>query len=125
MNVQIANALVFAAIILAVAFFGTQLQDVGVVQGEPERLAGIVAGLVLIWFGNAMPKTAAADCSCGQQPSFRVKRFAGATLMLAGLVHAGVWLFAPADIMAWLSTVPVILGLGLIFTRAFRARAWF
>ncbi|NNU16107.1 hypothetical protein HK107_07205 [Parvularcula sp. ZS-1/3] len=125
MNRQIRNALTFGVLILLVAFGGERAQEFGWLSGEPERISGVIAGLVLVWFGNAMPKDLPHK-SCGTDPgtAFRMKRFAGWAFMLAGVAHALIWVVAPAQHMALLSTIPVAVALVLVLGVAFKTRVW-
>lgn len=123
MKPQIISALVVAGLILLFSFAGTRLQDAGLIGGEPERVTGVIAGLVLVWFGNLMPKSAPdAQCTAEQACAFRTKRFAGVAFMIGGLAHAAIWLLAPADIMSLASTVPVVAALALIGIKVLRSR---
>ncbi|MEM9839863.1 MAG: hypothetical protein AAF830_12030 [Pseudomonadota bacterium] len=123
MNSQIVSALVAAGAMLLVAFLGVRAQDMGLIGGETERMTGVVVGFILVWFANLMPKSAPdASCTADQACAFRMKRFAGIVLMIGGALHAAIWLFAPAESMAWLSTIPVVIALGLIAVRVIRSR---
>jgi hypothetical protein len=116
MNRRLRSSLLFASAILAVSFFGARAQDLGLVASEPERVFGVVTGLILTWTGNMLPKSGADPCLEGPNTSFRMRRNIGLAFVAAGLVHGVIWLVAPADKMAMLSTLPVLAA--LLFTAA-------
>lgn len=123
MKYQIRSALTFAALILIVALGARQAEAMGLFALDPARVNGITTGLILIWFGNAMPK-GSPEQTCGNDPaeSFRMKRFAGWAFVLAGTAHAAIWLIAPAAIMAELSVVPVAAAVVIVIAVMVKTR---
>lgn len=69
------------------------------------RLAMAISGLTVVYFGNRIPKEAPTRSPRAQV----VRRFAGRAMVLAGLLNAGIWVFAPMDVAALASMVPLIL----------------
>lgn len=114
---QIITALIFAGLMLASSWGINHAQDLGWIGGEPERAMGVVSGLVLIYFGNFLPKQAATECgSCSN--AFRMRRFAGQMLMLGGAVSAIIWIIAPANIMALAAMGVIGATLMIVLVRA-------
>tara|TARA_R110002096_G_scaffold46422_7_gene123850 strand:+ start:683 stop:1261 length:579 start_codon:yes stop_codon:yes gene_type:complete len=64
-----------------------------------DRLFGVMLGLTLIVTGNFLPKTVRplTRQRCDTARLQRIERYAGWILVLAGLVHVAVWIFAPAE----------------------------
>ena len=50
-------------------------------------------GLMIAWFGNRMPKAVAPSAYARQ-----VARIGGWSMVLSGLVYAGLWAFAPIPV---------------------------
>ena len=125
MNRQIVSSLVFAAGVLGLAFGARMLNEAGLASLEAARVNGVIAGLILVWFGNLMPKKN-PERSCGQDPgaSFRMKRMAGFLLMLGGIGHAVAWLALPLDQAKWIAMIPVAVALVIVLATAFRSRVW-
>lgn len=123
---QITTALIFAGLILGASWAITKAQDLGWIAGEPERAIGVVNGLILIYFGNFLPKTGrkTACSTCDESGAFRMRRFAGQMLMLAGVGSAVAWLVAPAEMMAAVAISIVAACLGVALIRAFATRTF-
>ncbi len=78
----------------------------GWVDGDAgARLAMAISGLTVVYFGNRIPKEAPTRSPRAQV----VRRFAGRVMVLAGLLNAGIWVFAPMEVAALASMVPLIL----------------
>ena len=73
--------------------------------GAGIRLAMALSGLTIVYFGNRIPKEAPTRSHRAQT----VRRFSGKVMVLAGLLNAGIWVFAPMDFAAEASMVPLIL----------------
>ncbi|MEM9168992.1 MAG: hypothetical protein AAGC56_05015 [Pseudomonadota bacterium] len=118
---NVVEALIVAALIIAIALGMAYADGRGWVADGQERASGVVIGLILAVMGNFMPKKNLNDCAS----SFRVVRFAGAVFLVAGVAHAAIWLFAPleaANAMA-MSVVGAALAIVLARCVAQRARA--
>lgn len=79
-----------------------------------ERAFGIVMGLILVAFGNVIPKKLSelGDETTQVQTRKQARlRFAGWVFVLAGLGHSLIWLFLPLE---WANTAAMIdVGAGL------------
>jgi hypothetical protein len=60
-------------------------------------------GLIIAWYGNRMPKTVVPSGQARQ-----ARRVAAWSLVLSGLIYAGLWAFAPIE-------VAVAGGTGVVF----------
>ena len=109
LKVGVPTALLTLAVVGAV-FIAKRL---GWVDGDAGiRLAMAISGLTVVYFGNRIPKEAPTRSPRAQ--TFR--RFAGRAMVLAGLLNAGIWIFAPMEIAALASMVPIGLALAAIIT---------
>ncbi|MFQ5527557.1 MAG: hypothetical protein ACE5GX_15005 [Thermoanaerobaculia bacterium] len=77
---------------------------------------GVAMGLVLVIFANAAPKTLEpwAEARCGPAKSQAVQRFAGWTLVLAGLGYSLAWLTLPIDRVNARAMLIVVAGVLLV-----------
>lgn len=98
---SIRSALAGAAVLLGMALalaFANRMDWLG--DEGSRRASGVFAGVLLVIIGNSIPKQldplSRKDCepTCKQ----RLQRFAGWTLVLAGLGYAVSWLLAPPEI---------------------------
>ena len=95
-----------ALITLAVVGATFIAKRLGWVDGDAGvRLAMAISGLTLVYFGNRTPKEAPHRSARAQS----VRRFSGWVMVLAGLLNAGIWVFAPMEVAPLASMVPVIL----------------
>lgn len=115
MNNQILSSLVWAGLMVGSALGLTALEAAGVFPDAGERGFGVVMGLILAWTGNMMPKWGADKKCTSDGEAFRMKRFAGITMMLGGLGYALAYLLAPLDAAPYWAMAPVFVALSLIF----------
>ncbi|MBX3477312.1 MAG: ammonium transporter [Brevundimonas sp.] len=117
MNKEILKSLAVACAIIALALAATAARNAGLIEGETvTRLVMGAIGLMLVWYGNRMPKTFVPAARARQ-----VQRFGGWSMVLSGLAYAGLWTFAPvsaaftggcAAVVAGIAAT-VLYGLGL------------
>jgi len=74
-------------------------------------------GLMIAYFGNRAPKMVAPS-ACARQ----ITRFAGWSMVLSGLVYAGLWAFAPVSFALTAGTAVVALGIILTLGYGFKLR---
>lgn len=93
----IQKALVLAGLILVVSLGLTMAVRSGWIETDTMlRAQGVMTGLVLVLCANLVPKLPErAACLSKKQA---VQRFAGWTLVLAGLGHMLAWLVLPLDL---------------------------
>jgi hypothetical protein len=71
-----------------------------------QRVVIGATGLMIAYFGNRAPK-AVAPSAYAQQ----IARVAGWSLVLSGLVYAGLWAFAPIPVAIWVGCGAVAAGM--------------
>ncbi len=105
MSTQAKHWAPFLAVLFSVGAFlvvvigGAVAREYGLIDSlTVKRIASIAIGAVLIVAGNLLPKMRLFHLS-GREPNRIVaaERFAGWTLVIAGAVVAGLWLFAPGE----------------------------
>ena len=82
------------------------------------RLVIGINGLMIAYHGNRAPK-AIAPSTCAQQ----LNRVAGWSMVLSGLLYAGLWAFAPIPLAIGLGCAAVIAGMIVTFGYGFRLRS--
>lgn len=103
------------SIALALLMLGTSaglkyMEHLGLLEPETvRRLVQVMIGLMLAGYANVMPKNPGAWSAspvvvARAQSALRV---GGWSLTLAGLLHAGLWAFAPTDVANTASVVVV------------------
>ncbi|MCX8475321.1 MAG: ammonium transporter [Sphingomonas sp.] len=103
MNKDLIGSLAWGGGIIVLALGMTFARQLGYVDGDTVTRVVIGAnGLMVAWFGNRMPKAFVPSISAR-----KVQRVGGWSLVLSGLVYAGVWAFAPIQ-------TAVIVGCGAI-----------
>ena len=114
---KIKGALIMAGLILALAFGLKLAANNGFIEASTtERAMGVVTGLVLVVFANFMPKNFGplSESRCGPGMGQNLRRFAGWTLVLAGLGYAIIWLTLPIALAHIWAKVIVASGLVLV-----------
>ncbi len=116
---DVVGNLAWGLAILAVALVGSWMRRLGIV--EPDTVTRTVIGangLMIAWMGNRMPK-AFVPSACAR----RVRRFAGWSMALSGLVYAGLYAFAPLSVAFPVGCAVVVGGVGLTFAYCLAQRA--
>ena len=95
----IRSALVVAASFLTLAVAVAFAEKAGRVSGETgDRIVQIVAGLVVVYYANLVPKTLERSCArCSPSRVQALQRFSGRMLVLGGLGYALAWALLPYD----------------------------
>lgn len=120
---QILQALFFAGLIFSVSFLIRFSDVVGLAGGEVERQAGAVMGIILIWFGNVLPKNHLPGCeSCATHGRYAMRRFAGSMVMIGGAIQAFAWIIAPIEYANIIAMTGVAGSLIIIILRALITR---
>ena len=115
-------AVAYAAIMLAVAEALAIARATGLIAADDESLSlrwlGIFCGLVIVAYGNSIPKKATcfdpASPDAGRRQA--LQRYSGWVFVLAGLANTLIWALAPIKQAAWLSMVPLAAALVLVAT---------
>jgi hypothetical protein len=94
MKKETADALAWGVGIVALAIGATLARRLGYIDGDTVQRVVIGAnGLMIAWFGNSLPKAFVPNAHARQ-----ARRVAGWSLVLSGLVYAGLWAFAPIPV---------------------------
>ncbi|WP_312065586.1 ammonium transporter [Brevundimonas sp.] len=107
MNRDIVKSLAVAGAIIAIALAATAARNAGLIESETvTRLVMGTIGLMLVWYGNSMPKTFVPAAKARQ-----VQRFGGWSTVLSGLAYAGIWVFAPISVAFTGGCAAVVAGI--------------
>lgn len=94
MNKDLIGSLAWGGGIIAVALGATFARQMGYVDGDTvTRVVIGMNGLMIAWFGNRMPKAFVPS-----DLARKVHRVGGWSMVLSGLVYAGLWAFAPIPV---------------------------
>ena len=123
---QMIGSLVWAAGMIAVAFGAQFARKLGYIdQDTVRRLVSCSIGLWMVWYGNGIPKAMlqVRAPACARQ----AQRVTAWSMVLSGLVYAGLWAFAPIPVAMSAGTGAVVAGmavsLGYCLTLLTRAKA--
>lgn len=109
-----------AALILAASVAIVMLKRAGLVDGDAAiRLCMAVSGATMVWLGNQTPKKAKP----ANARTLAYRRFSGWAIVLGGLGNMAIWTFAPIDVAALGSVVPLAIACIAIFAYCMRSRA--
>jgi hypothetical protein len=121
MNKELVGNLAWAGGILAVALCSVAARKLGYIDGEMvTRLVIGLNGLMIAWQGNRLPKTFVPGAGAR-----RARRVAAWSLVLSGLVYAGLFAFAPIPVavMGGVSAVVAGIAVTLGYCLSLRGRA--
>lgn len=119
---ELSAAGVWAVVMLGVALAAAYAHRQGYIDAVMKTRVIAMNGLWLAWYGNRIPK-AFVPSACARQ----AKRVVGWSLVLSGLVYAGMFAFAPIALAFTYGTGAVLAGiavsLGYCLWLAARAKA--
>lgn len=119
MNKQLITDFAWGVGILVVALVASWARKSGYVDSETvTRVVIGLTGLMIASFGNRLPKTFIPD-SKGRQ----ARRVAGWSLVLSGLVYAGLWAFAPIPVAIAAGCGVILLGMAVTIGHCISLRA--
>lgn len=121
MNKELIAALAWAGGIITLALGATLARNLGYVDADTvTRVVIGTNGLMIAWYGNRMPK-ALAPSNCAR----RIARVAGWSMVLSGIVYAGLWAFAPIGVAVVAGCAAVGTGIAVTigYCLSLRARA--
>jgi hypothetical protein len=111
MNKEIAGSLAWGIGIILLALCATGARKLGYLDGETvTRLVVGANGLMIAWFGNRLPKAFVPGARARS-----ARRVAGWSLVLSGIVYAGLWAFAPIPVAVAAGSAAVITGIAVTF----------
>ncbi len=110
MNKEWIAGLAWGGGIVLVALGASHARQLGYIDSETvTRLVIGLNGLMIAWYGNRMPKAFAPTAKARQ-----VARIGGWSMVLSGIVYAGLWAFAPMPVAVALGCAAV--GAGIVVT---------
>jgi len=115
MNKDILAGLVCGGAILGLSLAAKVAHAHGYIDGDMTLRAIAMNGLLIAYFGNSIPKKAAPNAAARQ-----AMRVSGWSMVLSGLIYAGLWAFAPIPVAVTLGTGAVFAG--VIFTLGYCIR---
>lgn len=110
MKKEIQIALIWGVIMLSLALAGKYARGHGYIDDDTLHRLIAMNGLWIAYYGNRIPKTFAPHASAR-----KVQRVAGWSLVVSGLIYAGMWAFAPIPLAMTFGTGAVLAGLLLTF----------
>ena len=119
MNKELIGSLAWGVGILVLALGATLARKLGYVDGDTvTRLVIGANGLMIAWFGNRMPKAFVPSASARQ-----ARRVAAWSLVLSGLVYAGLFAFAPIPVAVAGGSGAVVAGIAVTLGYCLSLRA--
>ncbi len=107
MKKDLIHSLAWGGGILVLALAASLARNLGYIdQDMTTRIVIVATGLMIVAFGNRIPKTFAPS-ACAR----KAQRVAAWSMVLSGLVYAGVFLFLPMDTAVLIGCGAVILGM--------------
>jgi hypothetical protein len=106
---ELIGSLAWGVGILVLALIATLARKQGHIDTDMvTRLVIGANGLMIAWMGNRMPK-AFVPSACARQ----VRRVAGWSLVLSGLLYTGLWAFAPIPVAVTIGSGAVLAGIAV------------
>lgn len=111
MNKDITGSLMWAGGLIGLALVASLARKLGYIDGDTvTRIVLGATGLMVAWFGNRAPKTFVPNALARQ-----ASRVVGWSMVLSGLVYAGLWVFAPFNIAIFGGCGAILLGMAVTF----------
>jgi hypothetical protein len=119
MKKELIGALAWAGIMFALTLGAIFAYKLGYIDRDTViRVVTGPTGLWMAWYGNRIPKTVVPNARAGQ-----AQRVAAWSLVLSGLVYAGLWAFAPIPVAAKVGSGAVMAGVAVTFGYCLSLRA--
>ncbi len=94
MKKDLTHSLAWGGGIIALALVATFARQRGYIDGDTaSRIVLAVIGLMIAAYGNRAPKAFVPSAAAR-----KANRVAGWSLVISGLIYAGLWAFAPFDV---------------------------
>ncbi len=108
MNKDLTAGIAWAAVTIGLALGAAYAHRLGYIDTDTvSRVIGI-NGLWMAWYGNRMPKTLVPNVSARQ-----ARRVASWSMVLSGLIYAGLFVFAPIWVAIWGGSAVVVAGIAV------------
>jgi hypothetical protein len=119
MKQEVIGSLAWGIGIVLLALVATFARKSGYIDADTVTRIVIGAnGLMIAWFGNRLPK-AFVPSACARQ----LRRVAGWSLVLSGLVYAVLWAFAPIPLAVAGGSAAVLAGIAVTVSYCLSLRA--
>jgi hypothetical protein len=119
MKQELIGALAWAGCMLVLALSAVFAHKLGYIERDTvTRVVTGVTGLWMAWYGNRIPKAFAPNAHARQ-----AQRVAAWSLVLSGLVYAGLWALAPMPVAIWGGTGAVLAGVAVTLGYCLSLRA--
>jgi hypothetical protein len=116
---EVVTGLVWAGVMLGLSLAVSLAHRLGYVDRDTAMRVTIGAiGLWIAWNGNIIPKRFAPSADAR-----RAQRVAAWSMVLSGLLYAGLWAFAPIRMATWLGTGTVLMGVVVTFANCLMLQA--
>jgi hypothetical protein len=107
MRTELIGALAWAGIMFVLAVGATFANRLGYISHDTVvRVVTGAIGLWLAWYGNRLPKTFVRSVQ-----GRRAQRVSAWSMVLSGILYAGIWAFAPMPVAVWVGTGVVLGGI--------------
>jgi len=111
MNREVVGSLAWGGGIVVLALACSAARKMGYMNDDVvQRVVIGATGLMIAAFGNRMPKTFVPDARARQ-----ARRVAAWSLVVSGLIYAGLWAFAPLSVAVIGGCGAVITGIAVTF----------
>lgn len=109
MNRELVEGLAWGGAIVALAIGATLANKIGYIGPDTvDRMIFGGIGLMVAGFGNRIPKAFVAGAHAR-----RARRVAGWSMVLSGLIYAGMWIFAPISVAIWAGFGAIMTGIAV------------
>ena len=119
MKKELIGAVAWAGIMFALALGAIFAHKLGYIDRDTViRVVTGPTGLWMAWYGNRIPKNVVPSARAGQ-----AQRVAAWSMVLSGLLYAGLWAFAPMPVAIWGGSGAVVAGIAVTFAYCLSLRA--
>jgi hypothetical protein len=105
---ELAGSLAWGVGMVALALAATLARKLGYIDGEMVTRVVGANGLMIAWYGNRMPKTFVPSAQAR-----KARRVAAWSLVVSGLIYAGLWAFAPISVAVAGGTAAILVGIAV------------
>jgi hypothetical protein len=119
MNKELKEGLVWGGTVVVVALCASFARKLGYIDSDVvTRVVFGTNGLMIAWYGNRMPKAFVPSARARQ-----ARRVAARSLVLSGLIYAGLWTFAPIPVAKTGGSGAIVAGIAVTLGYCFSLRA--
>ncbi len=119
MNKDLMGSLAWGLGILLLALAASQARRMGYLEAETvTRMVLGATGLMIAWSGNRMPKVFVPELWAR-----KARRVTAWSMVLSGLIYAGLFAFAPMQLAVAGGVAAVLIGIAVSFVYCFSLRS--